>query len=346
MKKFVLIFAATVFSSFAALSLCAQESSAQRQTAGDWSFWAQGKMGARVGVQNEIVWAKRNFDGARYKQSELNYELLPVFYAGVDFGARYKRLGLNLYSKFFFNQKSGTLKDSDWRNDSFCSNGDTTTKTDCSEHKLSLAEKFAGIAGFDLELQGDFEFHPTSFLTLAPLFSLNAQCMSYSATGGQGWYGKYDNKENRIASCYDENNRLIYSFGDKKVLEYEVYNFFVWTGLRTVFKPASWISIYLASEVSPFSALLDFDNHLTNYRYFKEIALSAFFAFRQTVRTEFKCADNCSLCQNLVFIWTGESEGAMFYKNAGEDSYRRLLNNTGGGQMICLDIEFSIKIRL
>ena len=357
MKKTAALFFAIIF--FSAIAAAAAEPELEQAEAAEpspveettddeknfaWTFSLEGKLGTRIGVYDEIVWTKRKFDGERYKRSELNYELTPLVYTGIDFKAAYKRLELKFLSKFFFNQKAGILKDSDWENDDLFSNGDIFTKTSYSEHDLYLNSKYGGFSGFDLELQGAFNFYPTEFLTLSPLVSFNAQCMNFSAQGGTGWYGAYDKNRKRMLPYSDPTTAIVIAFENEKVLEYEVYNMFAWTGIRADFKINSWLNVSLASELSPFSVFYDFDKHLSNKREFKELAFSSFFAFRQTVKSEIKIQNNFSICQTCVFMFTGESEGAMYYKESSEESYRKLANNTGGGQLICLDLELSAKI--
>ncbi|MCR5045581.1 MAG: hypothetical protein K6A42_03275 [Treponema sp.] len=311
---------------------------------GNWSFFLEGGFGARIGVYDEIVWTQRNYDGERYKQSELKYNLLPSFYTSLAFSVNYKRLGFQLSNKLFFAYKAGTLTDSDWRNDSFCKNGDTSTKTDYSEHTLFLANKFKGISGFDIDLKGHFNFYPTFWLTLAPLLSFNAQYMNFMAKDGTGYYGSYDQIANRIYSASDPLRRTVHSFEGERVIEYEVYNLFIWTGLKAKFSPLYWLNFELASELAPCSILIDFDRHLTNNKNFKEVAFSLFYAFRQTLRTEFKIEKNFSICQTCVFTFTGESEGQMYLKNNEYSDYKKIGNGNGGGQVILLDFELSAKI--
>lgn len=338
MKK---IFSLTSFIVFLFLAVPAFS---QENAAGKWNFSLEGKFGARLGVYDEIVWADRTSDGLRYKESELNYELAPVFYTGFDFCASTKRIELKFLSKFFVPQRSGALKDSDWQNDAWCSNGDIYTKTDYSEHSLSLNSIFAGIAGYDFEIQGGYKFYPTNFFTLTPLLSFFVQCMNFQAAGGIGWYGNYNSERNRIASYADVTSRTVFEFGSSPVIEYKVYNMFLWTGVRADFNILSNFSLSLASEVSLLSILLDFDRHLTNKRDFKEVAFSGFFAFRQTIRTEIKLQDNLSFCQACSFLITRESDGTMYWKKSEEGDYKKILNAGGGNQIVSLDLELSLKI--
>ena len=166
-----------------------------------------------------------------------------------------------------------------------CHNGDTSTKTDYSEHDLFLGLN-GGIGGFDLELQTDFRFYPTSFLTLAPLLSFNAQYLKFSAKNGTGYYG--NNNGSKIYPYDDASHRTVYDYDGMSVIDYDVYNFFVWTGLRADFLPCSWAKISLASEVAVFYLMMDYDKHLSNHQDFIDIAYYAFFAFRQTLKSEFK----------------------------------------------------------
>ena len=346
MKKAALVFTTAIFFLCAAAPIFAQNTpnAEPTQARAAWKFSLEGSFGARVGAYNEIVWAKKKSDGERYKQSELNYELAPIFYTGLNFRAAYKRLEIKFLSKFFYSQKSGTLTDSDWQNDAYLGNGDIHTKTDYSAHSLYLNPQFAGIAGYDIEAQTEYKFHPTNFLTLAPLFSFNAQCMNFRARGGTGWYGQYDKKRDHIPPYTDQSSRLVVDFGTEPVLDYQVYNMFFWTGLRAEFEIFSWMRVSLASEISPLSILLDFDQHLTTHRDFKELAFSAFFAFRQSVRTEFKIQENFLICQSFIFLLTGESEGSMYLKRSSESEYTKISANTGGNKMTYIDVELSAKI--
>lgn len=321
----------------------AQEQKQAELKVSNWTFSLEGGMGLRIGTYNEIVWAKRSYDNERYKQSELEYRLRPSFYTALNFSVNYKRLGFKLSNKFFIASKTGTLTDSDWRNDSSCQNGDTTTKTDFSEHTLFLKDKFGGIAGFDLELKGDYKFYPTNWLSLAPLLSFNVQYMSFLAKDGYGYYGVHDYKNNRILPYNDIATRQTYSFEGKNVIEYEAYNFFIWTGIGAKFTPFSWLHFELASEFSPVSLLLDFDKHLTNSKDFKEIVFSTLSAFRQSVKAEFILKKNFSICQTCVFVISKESEGAMYYKKSEDSSYQRISKNSGGGKVTYFDLELSLK---
>ena len=357
MKKTAIFFTAIFFSVFAAAAVepeleqaeAAEPSPVEETTDGAkssaWKFELETRFGARVGVYDEIVWASRKIDGQRYKRSELNYELTPAFYVGFDVSVSYKRFELKLAHKVFFSQECGTLTDSDWQNDDFCSNGDIYTQTDWSEHKLFLSSNYGGFAGFDIEAQGSYKFYPVEFLTLAPLVSFNAQHMGFEAKGGVGRYGLYDASKRRIASYCDPVSSMVSIFEDKPVVRYDVFNLFLWTGVRAEFKINSWLNVNLASEIAPVSLFFDFDQHLSNDRDFKEFAFSAFYAFRQTIKTEFKIKKNLSICQTCVFLFTGECEGSMYYKHSSEDSYSKLMNNTGGGQTIFLDLELSAKIK-
>ena len=327
--------AAIVLATLAVVPTFAQDD--RGQIVDGWAFSVEPIFGARLGQCKEIVWGKSKTAG-NYKLSELIYDITPAWYYGLDAQIQYKRFGVNLLSKFFIPSKSGRMTDSDWRNDADRNNGDTSTKTDYSEHDLFLGLN-GGIGGYDLELQTDFRFYPTSFLTLAPLLSFNAQYLIFRAKNGIGYYGK--ETVSKIYPYDDASHRTVYDYDGMSVIDYDVYNFFIWTGLRADFLPCSWAKISLASEVAVFSIMLDFDNHIPRKINFLDIAYSAFHAFRQTLKSEFKIKKFFSICQKTVFLITGESKGTEYSKMKGDSSYKNV--GQAGGQLMYVDLELSLK---
>ena len=335
MKKFAAFFASIILSQCAALALSSPQKSG-------WSFTAEPLFGVRLGQCKEIVWRENSKTGERYKLSELVYDILPALYVGVNLGAKHKRLEINFSSKFFLPSNCGGLKDSDWRNDAVYSNGDSSTKTDFSKHDLCL-KALDNLPGYELELQAACNFQPASFLTLAPCFSANAQYMHFFAKNGIGWYGKEDPFKRKIASYDDENNRLVMDYDGKDVLDYAVYNIHIWAGLRAVFEPCSWARISLCSELALFSAMIDYDKHLSNAKQFVDITRSIFSAFRQTLAVEFKINKSVSICQKNLFLITAESDGKIYVKSSQDEEYSKVPKAKSGGQMTFVDLELSIK---
>ncbi|MBO4546031.1 MAG: hypothetical protein J5700_00485, partial [Treponema sp.] len=140
----------------------------------------------------------------------------------------------------------------------------------------------------------------------------------------------------------DANHRRIVNFANMDVLDYELYNLFIWTGLRADFIPASWAKISLASEVALFWTAIDFDHHITNNRYFIDISYSAFYAFRQTIKAEFKIKEFFSLCPKATFLLTAESAGPPYIKENNSTKYKKQSGGSGA-QIICVDLELSAK---
>ncbi|MBR5965776.1 MAG: omptin family outer membrane protease [Treponema sp.] len=334
MTKAARVFAAIFLTLCAAAPLSAQKSNG-------WKFNVEPVFGARLGFFKEIVWREKS-TGGKYRLSQLDYDLLPAWYAGLNVGAQYKRFELNLLSKFFIPGKSGNLEDSDWQNDALYSDGDTSTKTDFSRHTLFLKSN-GGLPGYELELAAAFDFYPTSSITLAPLLSFDAQYMSFKAKDGTGWYGKYNSATKKRAPYSDTSNREVVSFDGRDVLNYEVYNLFAWTGIRADFAPTSCVKLTLASEVALFWAMIDFDHHLTNQKQFIDITYSAFYAFRQTFKAEFKIKDFFSLCQKTSVLFTGESEGETYIRTGDSGDYKKSSNSKSGSQLVCVDLELSVK---
>ncbi len=326
-------FAAAIFlATLAVVPTFAQNDRGQRVDG--WAFSVEPIFGARLGQCKEIVWNKKS-GGDRYKLSELVYDILPAWYVGANVGMQYKRFELSFLSKFYLSSKSGHMEDSDWQNTS-----DTSMKTDLSRHNLFISSE-SGLPGYDLELAAAFNFYPTSFLTLAPTLSFDAQYMSFKAKDGTGWYGWYNDYGPKTYPYDDTSHRDVHSYDGQNVIDYEVYNLFIWTGLRADFLPCSWAKISLASEVAVFYLMMDYDKHLSNHQDFIDIAYSAFFAFRQTLKSEFKIKKFFSICQKTVFLITGESKGTEYSKMKGDSSYKNV--GQAGGQLMYVDLELSLK---
>ena len=127
----------------------------------------------------------------------------------------------------------------------------------------------------------------------------------------------------------------------KEIIDYEIYNFFLWTGIQACFMPADWITLSLTSEVAMLSCFFDFDHHKTNDKHFIDIGLSSFRAFRQSVKAEFKIKKVFSLCQTTTFMFTGESHGTIYAKTIVDDSYKQISNTEAGSQTIYVDLQLS-----
>lgn len=332
MKKTAAFFAAILLSLCAAVPSAAKEAP---QKVDGWQFTAEPLFGARVGQCKEIVWSNKS-SGGKYLLSELVYDMLPAWYVGANVGARYKRFELNFLSKFFLPSKTGHLEDSDWQNLS-----DHSMKTDFSRHTLFLKSS-GGLPGYEFELASAFNFYPTSFLTLAPTLSFDAQYMSFKAKDGTGWYGWHMPKP-KLYPYDDPDHRDITNYDGENVIDYELYNLFIWTGLRADFAPTSKIKLTLASELALFWAMIDFDRHLTNHKNFIDITYSAFYAFRQTFKAEFKIKKFFSVCQKTSVLFTGKSEGESYIKAGDSGDYKKSSDSKSGAQTICVDLELSAK---
>ena len=327
------VFAAIFFSLCAGLPVFAAQ----------WTFSAEQTFGARLGQCKEILWRKKSSSEDYYKLSELDYDILPALYLGANICAQTKNFEIKFLSKFFLPLKCGNLRDSDWLNDLAYGNGDTATKTDYSIHSLALKPTNAGLVGYDLELQAAGRFYPTNFLILSPVVSINAQYMSFRAKNGIGYYGNYNSITRTRESWSNILRRTIVDYEGKEIIDYEIYNFFLWTGIQASFMPADWITLSLASEVAALSCFFDFDHHITNDKFFFDVALSSFCAFRQSVKAEFKIKKFFSLCQTTTFMITGESHGSIYAKTSAEKKYKEISYTQAGSQTIYVDLELSAK---
>ncbi len=312
------------------------------QKTGGWHFSVEGLAGARLGVYNEIVWGDA-LDGSRYKLSELNWELKPAWYLGSKVSGGYKAFELNFSGKFFLPGRSGKMTDSDWNNGSY--NNDTLTKTNISWHDNYLAASSGGFAGYDMEIGSCYKFFPTDFLTLRPLLSFNAQYMKFAGKDG---YARYGNDVETDSSpdapgpyySYDSEGHVTEKSFSGNVILYDMYNFFIWTGIQADFILMRGITISLASEIAPFAFFLDYDYHCLRNLWFKDTASYAFLAFRQKIGADFRITDKFSCGMNCVFVVNSESVGKAYYKEIKSDYTKK---GQGGGQITYCDIGITAK---
>ncbi len=73
------------------------------------------------------------------------------------------------------------------------------------------------------------------------------------------------------------------------------------------------------------------------------MAITAFYAFRQSAQIEFKIKKFFSLCQTTTYVFTGETHGSMYGKTDSGEKYKKISNTEAGAQIICVDLELSAK---
>lgn len=311
-----------------------------------WNFGIEPIFGIRFGKEGEIVWANNSKDGERYKLSELEWEYTPAWYLGGKIFANYKRFEVSSISKFFMPTHCGTMKDSDWLQDSYYGTGNTSIKTNYSESENHIHE------AFDLELSFAFKFYPTYFLTLRPKISASYQRMKFRAIGGTLWYGHDENgvafNQNSYKGSYhsyDSEYATMATIEDgTTVIKYDTRNIYLWTGIQADFIPNKKIVLSLALEAAPILYMLSYDSHTLREIDYKQFSISAFFAVRPSFNAIFSFNDFISLALNFCGVFTGMTEGPNFLKE-NAITYTEIYNSAGGYSMY-FDAGISIRFSL
>lgn len=312
-----------------------------------WNFGIEGIFGARFGKEGEIVWGRNSQTSEKYKLSELEWEYTPALYAGTKIAGGYKRFEISFSSIFFFPTTFGTMKDSDWQQDSYYNTGNTSIKTNYSESDNKIKN------GFELELSLAFKFYPTNFLTLRPKISVSYQQMKFDAMGGTWWYGHDENgvefgKENYKGAYYSYDEKGKFSsdtFKYEPVVKYSIQNIYFWTGIQADFLPTKKIVLSLATEAAPIVYMDSYDQHIIGKSVFRNMSLSAFFAVRQSARAQFNISNNFSLALNFCGMLTGESTGVTYEKKTNETLYKKF-DDSSGAYSLFFDIGISAKFVL
>lgn len=311
-----------------------------------WNFCIEPIFGIRFGKEGEIVWANNSKTGELYKLSELEWEYSPAWYLGGKIFANYKRFEITSTSKFFMTTNCGTMKDSDWLQDTYYGTGNTSIRTNYSESENYIND------AFDLELSFSFKFYPTHFITLRPKISASYQRIKFGAVGGTLWYG---NDENGVAFnqtnymgayySYDSDNATVAEIEDgKSVIKYDTRNIYLWTGIQTDFIPNKKIVLSLALEAAPILYMLSYDSHILTGVDYKQYSISVFFAVRPSFSASFSFNDFISLSLNFCGVFTGTTQGPNFIKE-NAITYTKIYNNAGGYSMY-FDAGISVKFTL
>lgn len=311
-----------------------------------WNFCIEPIFGIRFGKEGEIVWANNSKTGELYKLSELEWEYSPAWYLGGKIFANYKRFEITSTSKFFMTTNCGTMKDSDWLQDTYYGTGNTSIRTNYSESENYIND------AFDLELSFSFKFYPTHFITLRPKISASYQRIKFGAVGGTLWYG---NDENGVAFnqtnymgayySYDSENATVAEIEDgKSVIKYDTRNIYLWTGIQTDFIPNKKIVLSLALEAAPILYMLSYDSHILTGVDYKQYSISVFFAVRPSFSASFSFNDFISLSLNFCGVFTGTTQGPNFIKE-NAITYTKIYNNAGGYSMY-FDAGISVKFTL
>lgn len=267
-------------------------------------------IGCRIGNFGEQVYAKHSLNGSIYKISELIYNFAPAVYTGFDTDLKISNFHIILGSKIFIPMQIGIMSDSDWCQDAGYKTGNTSVKTNYSEHFNNIQY------GFDLELTLKYDFHPTSWLTISPNTSFLYENFILSEYNGTCWYGYTKNGSSYSYYSYDDTaHRNVYN-SSGLIVQLRRKDYYAWIGIDTLFSPnkSKW-DVFCGLYIAPFIYTRGEDDHYQRPRYFIDITASMFFAGKIKTFVKYNFNKSAALKLSTTFLFTGEMKGTEVSSN-------------------------------
>lgn len=301
-----------------------------------FNFTIEPLFGTRIGHFGEQVYSKNSQTGNTYLLSELIYEFNPALYTGLKTDFKFSNFHLLLGTKIFFSMRSGKMKDSDWCQDAGYQTGNTSLKTNYSEHKNYLKSSF----NFDAVIK--YDFHPTSWLTLSPVISLLYEQITFSTRDGTCWYGNTLTSSSSYSYySYDDIPHRTVSKGRGEIVQLRRKDFYAWIGLDTLFTTADsrW-NFFCGIYIAPYIYTHGEDDHYMRDLYYIDTTASLFYAGKTETFVKYNFSKTKSIKLSSSFLFTGNMKGTEIYKNSRNAPYQKGSGTIGATSMY-VDIQLS-----
>ena len=264
------------------------------------SFALGVSFGMLSGETEEIVYVDSASDD---KLSMLNWEIKPLFYAGLDlhYGWQSSRTVLGLFSDIFFKfgipAKTGTMGDRDW----FDSNWDGTYPwlTHYSEHenKTNTAVLLDFNVGVSFKLSSGFKLKP--FLSYSFMF------YSWEASGGSYLYPLWFHPQEHFSTPSSE-----------RVITYKQSWHIVSPGFSFYGEFNRFFNLELSVRISPFILLISVDDHIGTNTVYTDLPFGGFF-IEPGLLFSFKADAVVTLSFSYAFRYITGSRGDSMSKTGG-----------------------------
>lgn len=232
-----------------------------------FSLFVEPYFGTKIGQIDEYVFLKEpNYDSD--KLSELNWDIMPEFYAGFSLGGSFWNIFVETSFLFGIPTKTGTMADSDWMNNNrfglysvSLSNSKKTEnyKTNYSESDNYLDHDFS----FNINVGYDFSFANLKNLkaNIKPFLSFQYENFKFNGKDGTCWYGsKFYSDNGYYAAWNDEENQYSENFNGN-VISYKRINFVFWTGFNLETEFFNNFGLSTGFKFSPYLYSESTDNH-------------------------------------------------------------------------------------
>ena len=276
-----------------------------------------------------------------------------LFLFGASFYINYKNFYVETkFSSSIFDQNSGKMQDSDWKNTS-----DSTMKTTYSVGDNKSIENYSA------RLSISYDFSAVPWLSFSPVAEFQYDFDSFERSDAEGWYSSdnrhwwYDETSTHYPKTYwnDEKGRYV----TLKLAGIDFYRHFFSAslGIGTKIKPISRLSIDFRILVSPFSYFYSVDSHHAQdkttkamyKKHYREIQFSYFNIFSLSAGANFKINKLSELTFHGSYTFNFEiARGTTFadyFQDTKQDDYVNL-GQDSGASIENLTLSFGLKTKI
>lgn len=308
----------------------------------DFSIDIEPQFGIRYGILGEYVYGTSYSTRKDYILSYLEWDIKPAMYAGLKLDLGLKKFHLEGSWKQLIPNFSGRLQDSDWLQDAGYRTGNTTLKTNYSNHDNHIDN------GFSLCFSARYDININPTFTLSPLVEFSYAETKFTGSNGYGFYGYGKNDQpfsENNPSYYGYNNvnhRSTLDFTGYSVISYLRKDYFAWTGVNAKFSTRDQKFIFsIAVLFSPFAYCYAQDYHILRDTYFIDMCAGLIYGGKFKSFIQYNFSKNFGLKLTVDGLFTGRLRGPDYKRGPTDTSYRLAGKNIGGASTAYFDIQLS-----
>lgn len=301
-----------------------------------WSVDLQPCFGFRNGTFIEYVYSKNSLTGQEYHLSQLNWNIKNSAYLGASVETKISSFNINAEIKGFIPDTSGNMDDSDWLQDAGYKTGNSSIKTNYSEHTLDFTQ------GLNFDIFASYEFKCGKVFSISPAVGFTYERYSFDGIDGNYWYGY--NKLDRPQSELDKGHYYSYdALGHRKagvfsgkVISLTRDDYYTWLGVKAKIKTSDerWI-FTLNAFVSPYTFIDTRDHHWLNRSpngtYYADLSTGYFSAFKGNISAAFMFNKTAGIKATFNALYTLELHGVEYITYSENGKYEYSNSNIGAG---------------
>jgi len=286
----------------------------------EWGFEIEPYCGVRNTLLNEYVYGKNSQTGEEYQLSLLNWNLKNQVYAGFNTDVRFMDFHLAGNFKGLLQNYKSSMDDSDWMQDAGYKTGNTSIKTNYSEHELNFVQ------GFNVDAKALYDFKPAKGLTLSPSIAFSYETYTLTANNGTTYYGYGKNGVKYSYFSYDDTAHRSVTQMSGEVIKLERYDYYTWIGFDVKYTtPDNMWKFGISAEISPWAYIFSRDSHEAKGVYYIDIGQGFFSAYRASAFVQFNLDQHCG----IKFLADGMITGELKGNDYTSGSYNGTFKNNG-----------------